>query len=195
VTAFAPARFGKSVVRTDARAEAVCHAGSRQPSEVITVSVPMLDHACLRVLEERSIPHELLLHPPTMRAADEAAALGLPGDQVGKTVVVRTPAGFVRSVVQASDRISLEKLRELIGGGRETRLATEEELAGAYPMFELGAVPPFAGPAGDRVLVDRALAGHDTVVIEGGSHAQSIRLRAADLLAVAEAEVLDIRED
>ncbi len=159
------------------------------------MSVPMLDAPCLRVLEERHVPHELLLHVPTLRAVDEAAALGLPGDLVGKTVVLVAPGGFARAVVRASDRVSLPKLRELLGGGQDTRLATEDELAGAYPMFELGAVPPFAGPVGDRVLLDRAVGAHDTIVVEAGTHAQSIRLRVADLLALAQAEVADVRED
>lgn len=159
------------------------------------MSVPMLDMPCLRSLEEHHLPYELLLHPPTLRAADEARTLGLAGDEVGKTLVVEAPDGLVRAVVLASDRLSLPKLRELLGGGQDTRLATEERLAQAYPMFELGAVPPFAGPAGDRVLVDRAIARHDTLVVEAGTHRQSIRLRVADLVSLAGAELADIRED
>jgi hypothetical protein len=38
-----------------------------------------------------------------------------------------------------------QKVRELVGSGKRTRLATEAELAGAYPMFEFGAVPPVRG--------------------------------------------------
>lgn len=159
------------------------------------MSVPMLDMPCLRSLEQHGLPYEILLHAPTMRAADEARALGLPGDQVGKTVVVETPDGLARVVVQASDRVSLPKLRELLGGGQETRLATEERLGAVFGMFELGAVPPFAGPEGHRVLVDRALARHDTVVVEAGTHRQSVRLRAADLVALTGATVADVRED
>lgn len=159
------------------------------------MSVPMLDAPCVRALEERHLPYELLFHPPTMRAADEARALGLPRDVVAKTLVLETPAGIVRAVVCASDRLSLPKVRELLGGGQETRLATEDELAGAFPMFELGAVPPFAGPDGDRVLLDRAAAHHETLVVEAGAHTQSIRLRVPDLVTLAGAEVVDIRED
>lgn len=159
------------------------------------MTVPMLDMPCLRALDERQLPYELLLHVPTTRAVDEATALGLPGDEVGKTLVIETRSGLVRVVVRACDRVSLPKLRELLGGGQETRLASEAELAGAYPMFELGAVPPFAGPQGDRVIVDRAVATHETVVVEAGMHAQSIRLRVADLVALTGAEVADIRED
>ena len=54
----------------------------------------------------------------------------------------------------------------------------------AYPMYELGAVPPFGVPAGDRVLLDRRLAQHDSVVLEAGSHSESVRLKTADLLSL-----------
>jgi hypothetical protein len=62
--------------------------------------------------------------------------------------------------------------RELLGDAKTTPLATEKELAGAYPMFELGAVPPFGGPAGDRTVVDRRLAEQESVLIEAGSDAR-----------------------
>lgn len=153
------------------------------------------DMPCLRALEERQIAHELLLHARTLRASDEAAALGLPSDEVGKTVIVSTPQGPIRTVVSAADRLSMPKLRKLLGGGNEMRLAGEEELGGAYPMFELGAVPPFGGPHGDRVVIDEALAKHDRVVVEAGSHDQSVRLLMKDLIAIASATVADIRHD
>ena len=88
---------------------------------------------------------------------DEARALHASADRVGKTIVVHTAEGRVRVVIPASERLSLPKLREAIGFN-EIRLATEDELAAAYPTFELGAVPPFGGPAGDRFVVDRHVA-------------------------------------
>jgi prolyl-tRNA editing enzyme YbaK/EbsC (Cys-tRNA(Pro) deacylase) len=62
-------------------------------------------------------------------------------------------------------------------------------------MFELGAVPPFGGPAGDRVYVDETLAKKERVVVEAGTHDQSVRLLTKDLIAVAAATVADIRLD
>jgi len=59
-------------------------------------------------------------------------------------------------------------------------------------MYELGAVPPFGVPAGDRVLFDRRLAQRDSVVLEAGSHNESLRMKTADLLTLSGAEVADI---
>jgi prolyl-tRNA editing enzyme YbaK/EbsC (Cys-tRNA(Pro) deacylase) len=59
-------------------------------------------------------------------------------------------------------------------------------------MFELGAVPPIGGPAGDRVVVDGALLDEDYVVLEAGSHEESIRVRSHDLVSITNALVADV---
>jgi Ala-tRNA(Pro) deacylase len=110
--------------------------------------------------------------------------------ETAKTVIARVEGGCVRGVVPASRRLSLEKLAAAVGS--EPTLLGETELAGAYPQFELGAVPPFGGPDGDRVVVDSGLAECEYVVLEAGAHDRSLRLRTRDLIAVANAEIADI---
>ena len=144
------------------------------------------------VLDEAGIEYELLSHAHTERAADEANALGLPPTVVAKTLVLAAPEGHVRVVVPASERIDLRKVRDRVDGGKLIQLASEDELARAYPEFELGAVPPFGGAARDRVLVDTRIAEQQSVVLEVGSHEQSVRLRTDDLIALAGAEIVDI---
>ena len=87
-------------------------------------------------------------------------------------------------------RLDLEKARQTLNTS-EVELATEETLVGAYPEFELGAVPPMGG-AYDRVLVDRRLFESTFIVLDAGTHDESVRLRTGDLLSVAEAEVADL---
>jgi Ala-tRNA(Pro) deacylase len=146
----------------------------------------------VRELSSRQLGYELIPHRRTMTAGDEAAAVGVPPTEVAKTIVLVAGTGYVRAVLPASERLDLRKVRELLGNGKDARLATETELAGAYPMFELGAVPPFGGPAGDRAILDRRLAEQDTVVIEAGTHDESLRVKAQDLLTLTGAEVADI---
>jgi Ala-tRNA(Pro) deacylase len=146
------------------------------------------------LLDEASVEYELLPHPHTETAADEAEALGVEPEEVAKTLVLSTPAGYVRAVVPASERIDLRKVREHVEGGKRIHLATEDDLARDYPDFELGAVPPFGG-AGDRVLVDSRLAARETVVLEAGSHEQSVRIRTADLLELTKAGVVDLSRE
>jgi Ala-tRNA(Pro) deacylase len=144
------------------------------------------------VLDEAGIEYELLSHEHTERAADEAEALGLPPMAVAKTLVLAAPEGHVRAVLPASERIDLRKVREVVEGGKSIHLAAEDELARDYPEFELGAVPPFGGAAGDRVLVDARVTQQHSVVLEAGSHERSVRLETADLLELTRGEIVDI---
>jgi len=146
-----------------------------------------------RELDEQGIAYELLPHEHTESATDEATALGLSPDEVAKTLIVATPGGYVRAVIPASQRIDLNKLREIHPGARKkVHLASEDDLARDYPDFELGAVPPLGGLRQDPVVVDSRLAALDSVVLEAGSHEESVRLAASDLVRAAGAEVADI---
>jgi Ala-tRNA(Pro) deacylase len=137
-----------------------------------------------RVLDEAGVSYELLPHVRTESAVAEAEALGIAAADVAKTLVVTTPEGYVRAVLPASERIDLRKLREVRGGGKkQVHLASEKDLARDYPEFDLGAVPPIGG--GRR----------DPVVLEAGSHEESVRVPTGDLLRVTEAEVADICPD
>jgi len=145
-----------------------------------------------RELDREDVSYELIPHRRTMTAGEEAAAIGVPPSEVAKTLVVVTEDGFVRAVIPASERLDLHKLCALVRHPKHARLATETELLAAYPMFELGAVPPVGGREDDRTVVDRRLALLDSVVVEAGSHDESVRIETRDLLLLAEAQIADI---
>jgi Ala-tRNA(Pro) deacylase len=143
-------------------------------------------------LDQAGVDHDVLEHAHTERAADEAAALGIEPEEVAKTLVLVTPSGNVRVVLAASERVDLHKVAGALGvGGKKVHLASEDDLARDYGDFELGAVPPFGGRE-DQVIVDERLAGRDSVVLEAGTHEQSVRLKAADLVRLTRAQVADI---
>ncbi len=145
-------------------------------------------------LERASIAYELIDHSRTTTAAAEARVLGLDAHEVAKTVVLTTPDGFVRVVLPASERLDLHKVRTILET-KDVHLATEEVLASAYPEFELGAVPPLTGGNGDRVLADRRLCENEWLVLEAGTHEQSLRLRTADLVDLCSAQLADVSQD
>ena len=142
-------------------------------------------------LDRADVDYDLIEHRRTETAGDEARAIGVPPEQVAKTIVLASDDRYVRAVLPASAHLDLHKVRQLLGD-KHARLASEAELVLADPMYELGAVPPFGVPAGDRVLFERGLAQHDSVVLEAGSHNESLRMKTADLLALTGAEVADI---
>ena len=146
-----------------------------------------------RVLDQADVAYELFPHERTESALAEAEALGIAPADVAKTLVVTIPEGYVRAVLPASARIDLRKLRETRGvSKKKIHLASEQDLARDYAEFDLGAVPPVGGGRRDPVVIDSRLAERDSVILEAGSHEESVRLPTADLLRVTEAEVADI---
>lgn len=145
-----------------------------------------------RALENAGIGYELLPHAHTETALAEAKALGLDPADVAKTLVVKTPEGYVRALLPATERIDLAKLRAVVGGSKKkVHLASEADLRRDYPEFDL-AVPPLGGGRVDRVVVDRRVAERESIVFEAGSHDESIRLKTADLVRSSRADVADI---
>jgi Ala-tRNA(Pro) deacylase len=148
-----------------------------------------------RILDDAEVSYEVLPHAHTETALAEAKALGVSPSDVAKTLVVKVPGGYARAVLPASARLDLQKMREIHGAGRhKVHLATEEDLRRDYPEFELGAVPPIGGRK-DPVVIDPNVAEQETVVIEAGSHDESLRIAAADLLEITGAAVTDISEN
>jgi Ala-tRNA(Pro) deacylase len=144
-----------------------------------------------KVFDKAGVEYELLSHPHTETAAAEAEALG-----VGKTLVLSTPDGNVRAVLPGSARLDVRKVRDVLGvTGKRVHLLSEDALRRDYKEFELGAVPPLGGKSKDRVLVDTRLAERDSIVIEAGSHDESVRITTADLIRLTEAQVADICRD
>lgn len=147
-------------------------------------------------LDEAGAAYDLLPHAHTESALAEAQALGLSPDEVGKTLVVKTPDGYVRAVVPASCRLDERKLRDVAGGSKkDVHLASEDDLRRDYPDFDLGTVPPVGGARRDPVIVDSRLEARESVVLEAGSHEQSVRIATADLVRAAGARVADICRD
>lgn len=150
--------------------------------------------ALTAVLDAKHVSYELIPHRRTHSAAAEARAVGVDAGHVAKTLILVTHEGFVRAVIPASERIDLEKARRVLGRD-DADLASEQELVGAYPAFELGAVPPVGGAKGDLVLVDRRVRDAGSVVFEAGTHGQSLRMKAKDMISVADAHVADICQE
>jgi Ala-tRNA(Pro) deacylase len=148
------------------------------------------------VLEAEGVDYELLPHSHTESAFAEAQALGVDPTDVAKTLVVETPDGYARAVVPASARLDLRKLSDFLGTGKkQVHLATEEALARDYPEFDLGAVPPVGGRRRDPVVIDSRLAERESVVLEAGSHDESIRVACTDLFRLTGAKVADISQE
>ena len=135
---------------------------------------------------------EILRHRRTATALADARALGMIPEAMAKTVIARTEDGVhVRAVVPASCQLSIPKLRRALGV-ESVELLTEVDLVTSYPQFELGAIPAFGGPAGDRVVLHRGLLSHRHLTFNAGVHDIALRMRTDDVIALADAETANI---
>jgi len=148
-----------------------------------------------RFLEEASVAHEVVEHPPTFTAADEAAASDAELQHMAKTLLLHDREGWRVAVLPASHRLDLEKARRLLDGTRHLRLASEEEIEAAFPEFDVGALPPVGPMLPLPEVVDVRLLYRDAVLCAGGDHSHSIRLDPLELLRLAEPRVGDICEN
>jgi Ala-tRNA(Pro) deacylase len=99
------------------------------------------------------------------------------------------------AVIPASQRLDLDKARELLGASGSLRLATEDEIGKDFDAFDVGAIPPFGGLHGIPQVVDRRLLEHDRVLCSAGDHAHGVLVDPKEMARVGDAKTGDLCED
>ena len=138
----------------------------------------------LGYLLQRGVPFELHEHRTAYTATEVAAAEHVPGKDFAKVVMVEADGRLVMLVLPASHRANLWRVADMMGA-LEVRLACEREFAGAFRDCETGAMPPFGNLYHVPVFVDRALAADERIVFQAGTHTQSMSMRYADFIRLA----------
>ena len=146
-----------------------------------------LDRACIR--------YELLLHEPVMSAAAEAVVTHVRPDHVAKTVVLHDGSAPVIAVVPASRRLDLDKVRALLGATHRLEPATEDQIARDFPLFEVGAIPPFGLGVPIGEVVDWRLLEVERILCPAGDRRYSVLVAPHDVARIANAQVADICQD
>jgi Ala-tRNA(Pro) deacylase len=124
-------------------------------------------------LKERHISFQLHPHGKARTAKSEAEQLGLPEEYVLKIVMLRHDDGFAMAVLPASRKIDMDLLVAAVSNPT-VRLATEDEIAVAFPAFELGAVPPLPDLLGVTAFVDPVVLDLREVAFADGKQTESI---------------------
>jgi Ala-tRNA(Pro) deacylase len=144
-------------------------------------------------LDQAGCPYELIDHPPVATTQDAAAAGGVSGYHFAKAVVAAIDDRPHLYVLRAADTLDLDALRAQLGG-RQVRLASEEEFQDLYPGAQ-GAIPPIAFQDDLPVHVDRRLADHgQQIAFEAGDGRHSIRMAVDHYMRLAGAEKGDFAE-
>lgn len=113
-------------------------------------------------------------HALAFTAQDVAAQSHVPGRDLAKVVVARTPEGsYLMAVLPALCRVDLVAL------GKAARvehlaLAHEEEIHRLFPDCEPGAMPPFGRLYGLPVFVDACFPHYETLFFQAGNHREVV---------------------
>lgn len=145
-------------------------------------------------LRRRRIEFSIVPHTRTYTTVGEAIALGIPADEVLKTVLLRLRDRYAIAVVTGSRRLDMGLIKEATGD-HDARLATENEIASLLPDFELGALPPLPGALGLGGYVDPAVFDHEVVVFAAGRRTESLLARSRELFWGEEVSVHPISKD
>jgi Ala-tRNA(Pro) deacylase len=124
-------------------------------------------------------------HPRAAYTGQQLAAVAhVPGDQLAKVVLVVADERLAMLALPASRQVDPDGARALLGA-RSVRLATEPELAAAFPDCEVGAMPPFGGLYGLPLYLDPALGRSGSVVFAAGTHRDTVRMGFRDFAGLA----------
>lgn len=127
---------------------------------------------------------------PTVQAA--AAALGVPTDQIIKTLIFFVAGKPHTVITHGTAPVRDRLLADYFGvGKRQIRLASAAEVLDVtgYPT---GGVPPFGHLTPTSVLLNRSLLEYQLVYGGGGNDRTMMKLRTDELLRVTTPAVIDL---
>lgn len=130
-------------------------------------------------LQERGIAFEKHRHATAYTAQGLAHAEHVSGYMVAKPVIVKGKAGFAMCVLPAPKHVDLNRVAEVLHEDR-VRLATEAEMKELFLECELGAEPPIGSFFEMKTIMDSELEEDAYVIMQGGSHTESLRIRRTD---------------
>ena len=127
----------------------------------------------------------------TKTAADAAAAIGVVGGQIVKSLVFGVDNEIVMALVSGSNQLDEKKLAAAAGGAKCSRVdADAVRAATGYPI---GGVPPFGHRTPLRVFVDPDLLQYDEVWAAAGTWNDNFGAAPADIVRVAGGVVTDLK--
>ena len=151
----------------------------------------------VRRLDQLGMHYELReydVDPNDLAAETVAAKIGLPAEQVFKTLVARGDRnGICLAVVPANTELNLKALAEA-SGNRKVQLVPMKELQ-ALTGYVRGGVTALAGKKDYPVFADETLERFDVISVSAGVRGMQILLAPADYIKASEARVTPLTGD
>jgi Cys-tRNA(Pro)/Cys-tRNA(Cys) deacylase len=116
---------------------------------------------------------------------EAAAALGVPPEQIFKTLIAAVDGRLVCAVVPVAGRLDLKALAAAVGGKR-AELA-DPAVAARSTGYVVGGISPLAQKARLPVVLDSSAASLATVYVSAGKRGLQVELAPAELVRLAAA--------
>ncbi len=131
-------------------------------------------------------------HDPGARSfgSEAAEVLGLPPEQVFKTLVVDTGAGLAVAVVPVAGSLDLKAAAQALGVKRVSM--ADPAAAQRSSGYVLGGISPVGQKRPLPTVLDESVALFDVVYVSGGRRGLDLGLSPTDLVAVVGAVVAEI---
>jgi Cys-tRNA(Pro)/Cys-tRNA(Cys) deacylase len=137
----------------------------------------------IRLLESQNIPYRAYTYSTDIRSAEDVAqVLGIPAQEVYKTLVVLPPHGKpLLVIIPGPCALALKRLAQVLGE-KKLRMASHreaEELTG----LQVGGISALAlGDRGFKVYVEQVAQTLTEFVVSAGQRGMNLRLRVDDFM-------------
>lgn len=131
-------------------------------------------------LNQHHVAFEAIPHPPAYSAPKRAKYLHIPGKSVAKSILLVGPEAYFLAILPSTHQIDTRALSVALGG--TVRLANPREIADVFRDCEWGVVAPFGTLYGIETLIDETLNPATTLVFEGPTHGEAIRMLCRDFV-------------
>jgi Ala-tRNA(Pro) deacylase len=143
-------------------------------TDELTLPAPCLEHL-KQYLRNAGVAYTLTEHPTRYTAEELAQVEHVSGRLIAKVVVVVADGKPIMTVIPGAMKLDLTAVRKMVGG-RDVRLAREDEFAAIFPDCEIGAMPPFGNLYDVPVYVDERLTRDPVILFNAGSHRWTITM-------------------
>ncbi|MCX6907243.1 MAG: YbaK/EbsC family protein [Verrucomicrobia bacterium] len=141
-------------------------------------------------LKQQGVRYEVLHHACAFTAQRVAQAEHIPGKMQAKVVMLRSGGQFYMAVLPAVAHLDVGAFTRV--AGKPCKLATEAEFKHLFPDCEIGAMPPLGSFYMLPVYADDLLEEDDEIVMQAGTHTESVKLAWDDYLRLERPTLVQI---
>ncbi len=140
----------------------------------------------INFLDKSEIKNEVIDHRKIYTAIDKARTLKTKDSMVAKTVLLKADRLPLIALISADSILNIDKIKKILDSGSEKKIkkisfANEKWIKENIKGMKEGVIPPFGSIWGLPVLADKGLMKNSKIIVNSGSHTQSIRLTPASL--------------